>query len=375
MTANFLDQIKTPTLVLDKHRAQANLRRMSAKADAQGLRFRPHFKTHQSAEIGEWFRAEGVTAITVSSMRMAAYFAAHGWDDILVAFPVNLREMEAIRTLAAQVHLGLLVESLESIERLAADLPQSVDIWIKIDSGMHRAGLDVGDSDAVFALAQTVLEHKNFTLRGLLTHAGQTYHAHYPEEIRQMYAGSVQAMNVLRGELENRLDMKLEISAGDTPGCTLCADLGPVDELRPGNFIFFDAMMHDLGVCAWEDVAVAVACPIVALHPARSEAVIYGGSIHLSKELIEADGRGFYGYAAFPSAHGWQPADAHSQVVSLSQEHGIVRLAPRDFERLQIGDLLYVLPVHSCLVVDALKNYRCLDGRQIETLNSCPALD
>jgi len=175
--------------------------------------------------------------------------------------------------------------------------------------------------------------------------------------------------------LENRLDMKLEISAGDTPGCTLCADLGPVDELRPGNFIFFDAMMHDLGVCAWEDVAVAVACPIVALHPARSEAVIYGGSIHLSKELIEADGRGFYGYAAFPSAHGWQPADAHSQVVSLSQEHGIVRLAPRDFERLQIGDLLYVLPVHSCLVVDALKNYRCLDGRQIETLNSCPALD
>ena len=128
MTANFLDQIKAPTLLLDKNRAQANLRRMAAKAAAQKVRFRPHFKTHQSAEIGEWFRAEGVTAITVSSMRMAAYFAAHGWEDILVAFPVNLREIEEIRTLSEQVHLGLLVESPESVERLAADsrLPAAV---------------------------------------------------------------------------------------------------------------------------------------------------------------------------------------------------------------------------------------------------------
>ncbi len=159
MTANFLDQIKTPTLVLDQTRAQANLRRMAAKAAAQQVRFRPHFKTHQSAEIGEWFRAEGVRAITVSSMRMAAYFAAHGWDDILVAFPVNLREMEEIRTLAAQVRLGLLVESGESVERLAAELPQNVDIWLKIDSGCtarvgctgHRYG---------FGVARTVLEHE-----------------------------------------------------------------------------------------------------------------------------------------------------------------------------------------------------------------------
>ena len=371
MTANFLDQIKTPTLVLDQTRAQANLRRMAAKAAAQQVRFRPHFKTHQSAEIGEWFRAEGVRAITVSSMRMAAYFAAHGWDDILVAFPVNLREMEEIRTLAAQVRLGLLVESGESVERLAAELPQNVDIWLKIDSGMHRTGLDVRDTDMALELARTVLEHETFTFRGLLTHAGQTYHVLSPGEVRKMYAASVQAMNVLSGELESRLGVKLEVSVGDTPGCTLCGDFGPVDEIRPGNFIFFDAMMHDLGVCAWEEVAVAVACPVVALHPARNEALIYGGSIHLSKELIEADGRGFYGYAAFPTPLGWQPADANSRVVSLSQEHGIVRLTQRDFGRLRIGDLLYILPVHSCLVVEALKGYRCLDGTRIDTLNSC----
>jgi D-serine deaminase-like pyridoxal phosphate-dependent protein len=375
MTADFLNSIQTPTLVLNETRARRNLKRMTAKAAAQQIRFRPHFKTHQSAEIGEWFRTEGITAITVSSMSMAAYFAGHGWNDILVAFPVNLREMDAICNLATKVRLGLLVESTWSVDRLAAALQTPVDIWIKIDSGMHRAGLDVKDSGDVFALAQAVRQHPQMRLRGLLTHAGQTYHAHSPEEIRRMYAGSVQAMNLLRKELEGRMGMKLEVSAGDTPGCTLCGDLGPLDEIRPGNFVFFDAMMHDLGVCAWEDVAVAVACPVVALHPDRCEAVIYGGSIHLSKEYLEAEGQVFYGYAAFPTDDGWQPGDPSSRVISLSQEHGVVRLAQADFERLKVGDLLYILPVHSCLVVDALKSYRCLNGREIAALNSCTVND
>ena len=198
MTADFQDSIQTPTLVLNETRARRNLKRMAAKAAAQQIRFRPHFKTHQSAEIGEWFRTEGITAITVSSMSMAAYFAGHGWNDILVAFPVNLREMDAICNLATKVRLGLLVESTWSVDRLAAALQTPVDIWIKIDSGMHRAGLDVKDSGDVFALAQAVRQHPQMRLRGLLTHAGQTYHAHSPEEIRRMYTGSVQAMNLLR---------------------------------------------------------------------------------------------------------------------------------------------------------------------------------
>jgi D-serine deaminase-like pyridoxal phosphate-dependent protein len=110
---------------------------------------------------------------------------------------------------------------------------------------------------------------------------------------------------------------------------------------------------------------------VVALHPARREAIVYGGSIHLSKEFLQADGQIFYGYAAFADEHGWQPADPASRVISLSQEHGIVHLVLQDFERLHVGDLLFVLPVHSCLAVDALKYYRCLDGRRIETLHSC----
>ena len=82
-------QIAKPTLLLDTQKVRRNITRMAEKVQRSGVRLRPHFKTHQSAVIDEWFRAQGITDITVSSVDMAIYFARHGWDDITIAFPVN----------------------------------------------------------------------------------------------------------------------------------------------------------------------------------------------------------------------------------------------------------------------------------------------
>ena len=76
-----LEHIRKPTLFLDEVKCRANIRMMSEKAKANGVIFRPHFKTHQSVEIGNWFREEGTQAITVSSVGMAGYFAKAGWRD------------------------------------------------------------------------------------------------------------------------------------------------------------------------------------------------------------------------------------------------------------------------------------------------------
>src|SRR5512140_3613959 len=113
------EDIVKPTLLVDESRVRGNIARMAEKARRQGVRFRPHFKTHQSVEIGEWFREEGVHQITVSSLDMAEYFAAAGWDDITLAFPVNLRQLPGLSSLAWRVRLGLLIESPESAAALA----------------------------------------------------------------------------------------------------------------------------------------------------------------------------------------------------------------------------------------------------------------
>ena len=79
-------QVTEPTMVLNEEVCKSNIARMAAKAKAANVVFRPHFKTHQSREIGEWFRASGVDKITVSSLNMAMKFAEWGWNDITVAF-------------------------------------------------------------------------------------------------------------------------------------------------------------------------------------------------------------------------------------------------------------------------------------------------
>jgi D-serine deaminase-like pyridoxal phosphate-dependent protein len=99
--------ISKPTLLLDSEKARRNIDTMVQKAKDGRVHFRPHFKTHQSAEIGEWFRQAGVSAITVSSVDMALYFAAHGWDDILIAFPVNTRQPKSLNKLAHEIKLHL----------------------------------------------------------------------------------------------------------------------------------------------------------------------------------------------------------------------------------------------------------------------------
>jgi len=69
-----LKGIKKPTLVLDENKCRSNIAMMAEKAKRSGVIFRPHFKTHQSVTIGNWFRDEGIENITVSSVTMASFF-------------------------------------------------------------------------------------------------------------------------------------------------------------------------------------------------------------------------------------------------------------------------------------------------------------
>ncbi len=363
------DTIEKPTLLLDEERTRANIQRMADKARQQGIHFRPHFKTHQSTVIGEWFRPYGVNRITVSSLEMAAYFAAAGWQDITIAFPVNLRQATAIQQLAERINLGILVESLDAVHYLGNYLTAGVDVWFKIDTGARRTGLAWDNTPAAASLVRAAQTYATLRPRGLLTHAGNTYAAGDAAEVCRRYQQSVANLNALRDELHASGLGPLEISVGDTPGCTLCPELGPVDEIRPGNFVFYDAEQFYFGTCSAAEVSVAVACPLVALHPERQQAVIYGGAIHLSKDFFMQGDLRNYGYVALPHNHGWSDPLPGAYVAGMSQEHGILHLEPEQFEHLHTGDLVCILPAHSCLTVSAMRQYRTLSGEIIPAMN------
>ena len=370
--------VTKPTLLLDAPRARRNIARMADKARRSGVRFRPHFKTHQSAVIGEWFRAEGVDCITVSSVTMARYFADNGWSNITIAFPVNVRELPAIDALAGQVQLHLLVESVATVQQLAAQLTHPVDVWIEVDTGYWRSGVPWNDAGNLSAVAGAVVGGSQLALQGLLSHAGQTYGAHGAEAIVVCAAETLARLEQARAGLMADGFLGLELSVGDTPASSVLADFTGIDELRPGNFVFYDLMQLRGGSCTAADVAVAVACPVVAIHPERHELVLYGGAVHLSKEhLVRPDGSADYGAVALVTERGWNTPLAGAWLRSLSQEHGVVRAEPDTFaavfDAVQVGDLLAVIPVHSCLTADFLKGYLTLDGEWIDMMPYSPS--
>lgn len=361
----FLSQIKSPTLLLDRAQVERNIDAMVGRARRSGVRFRPHFKTHQSAVIGDWFRRRGVSAITVSSVAMASYFADHGWEDITIAFPANIRQIEAINALAARTQLGLLVEAEETARFLAERLTAPVSVWLKIDVGYRRTGLAWDDEAGITAVAHTVQDAAKLRLAGLLTHAGHTYHARGREEVSAIYREMVERLSAARAHLA-RHGMSLLLSIGDTPSCSLVEDLSGVDEMRPGNFVFYDLMQWQIGACAPEQIAVAVACPIAAVHPEREQIVVHGGAIHFSKERMQGEGgRVEYGRVVPLTADGWGRMTPDAYLASLSQEHGVIQAGAALCRQARPGDLLAVLPVHSCLTAHLLHRYLTLGGEEI----------
>lgn len=358
--------IRTPTLLLDRERMRRNIAAMSDKARRSAVLFRPHFKTHQSPAIGEEFRQAGVTAITVSSVEMARRFARAGWRDITIAFPVNLREIEELRALARRVSLGLLVEGQESVEFLKAHLAEPAAVWIKVDTGTHRTGVPASDREAIVHLVRSLEGSQALRFRGLLSHIGHSPGPGSREQALRRHREEAATLNGIRDFLTARGIGPVLLSVGDTPSCSLVERFEGVDEVRPGTFVFYDLTQLAIGSCTEEQIALAVACPVVARHPERMEVVLYGGAVHLSKDFLETDGVRRYGAPAqrLPGG-GWGRIEESSYLRALSQEHGILKATARAFAAARIGDWIPVIPAHCCLAVHQLREFLTLDGERL----------
>ncbi len=357
--------ITKPTLLLDEKRCRRNIQFMADKSTQNEVTLRPHFKTHQSLEIGRWFKEAGVEKITVSSLDMAQYFSEE-WNDITVAFPVNILEIETINELAEKINLNVLAESTDTLKFLSENLNSRIGFFIKIDVGTHRTGINPEDKSKIDALLQLAKSSSTINFTGFLAHAGHTYQCRSQEAVQKVWGETIDIMKSLK---ESYLDEypDLILSVGDTPGCSVVDDFSGVDEIRPGNFVFYDLMQVQIGATDFDHIAVAMACPIVAIHESRNEMVVYGGGVHFSKDRLEDEELGtIYGKVVEPTGGSWGKVVPGMYIRSLSQEHGIVVAPPEELSKYEIGDYLVVLPVHSCMSADLFRKYLTTDGKWIE---------
>jgi len=339
---------------------------MAQKAILHKLVLRPHFKTHQSAQIAEWFRELGINSCTVSSVQMAEYFAKGNWNDITIAFPVNPFEVDSINKLASVVSLNILFSSAPNLLRSVKAITGKVGVFIEVDVGHGRSGVDPENTREIALMVNQIQENPNLMFKGFLTHAGHTYQANGTDEILKIHRDSLRKLTKLKAFWKESYP-DIIVSYGDTPSCSIADEFWGIDEIRPGNFVFYDVMQSQIGSCTTSDIAVAMICPVVDINQSRREAVIHCGAVHLSKDNIKLqNGETSFGMVCSFDGKNWGKPVEDLYVKSLSQEHGIISFT-NDFP-FKVGDLVAILPIHSCLTVDLMGEIKLNDGSTIQTM-------
>ena len=342
------DRIVKPTFVVSKERAIKNIQQLAQKCKDSNVVFRPHFKTHQSTVVGEWFKQCGVDKICVSSIEMAEKFVNSAWKDVSIVFPFNRRELKVLSGMANENTINILVEDAETVDFLNTNINYKLGVFIKIDVGYKRAGLDSKDINTIEAIALKIQQSNTMTFEGLLSHFGNNYNLIGAEAIIDEYEKNVGMLEVLRNQLRANYP-DIIISIGDTPTASLVPHFWGVDEMRPGNFVYYDWMQYLIGSCKLDQIASIMLCPVVAKHAERNELIIHGGAVHFSKEKLEHFG------AICDISEGFSTRAIQGVFLkSISQEHGIIKCTDSFFNDTNIGDLIGVIPIHSCLTANLM---------------------
>ncbi len=368
-------QLKKPALLFDEDRCRKNIRAMVDKAARHRVELNPHFKTHQSRIIGSWFREEGIGKITVSSLRMARYFYQDGWEDITIAFPVNIRQSDQLDDLAANINLTLFVNNLVAAQQLDQHLSNPVHVYTEIDTGYQRTGIPHKKLDAIERLLDHFEHSEWLEFKGFYTHAGQTYDATDNEQIAEIHSLTLHRLNRLKKRLSGKYP-DIRISIGDTPSCSISQNFAGVHSIHPGNFVFYDLNQFRISSCSIDQIAVALACPVVSRRPERRELILHGGAVHLSKQFeLTKDQQPYYGLPVTLETSGWSGPWSNSHLRSLSQEHGILKCNKEQFNAYEVGDLVGILPIHACLTCNLMGHYVSLENEQIDHMEEAAYVD
>ena len=99
-----------------------------------------------------------------------------------------------------------------------------------------------------------------------------------------------------------------------------------------------------------------VCCGMCAL---RSNVVF----VQLSKDvLLDSLRERIYGRPVMMQEKGWRLLDEANYLAGISQEHGVLKVTEEVYGTIDIGDCIGILPVHSCMTADLMKQYLSLEN-------------
>jgi len=357
-----MQNITRPRAIVLEKICRRNITAMAEKAKNMNAEFRPHFKTHQSTEIGRWFRDAGITGITVSTPEMAEYFIDDGWNDITIGFPFFRAQIDVLKRLSERCHFKLFVHDPQDVEALRKSFSNPLSVIIEIDAGYGRSGIAADDLDKIQDVILKTKDSEVVRFHGFYIHDGDTYKVKGKEEVEKIIKRSLQAFQNLKEYFPDAA-----LCLGDTPSGSLLSNLVGLDELSPGNLIFYDLMQINIGSCSFNDIGLLIQVPVAQEKPNSDECIIHGGAVHFSKDRISMDGSISFGQPVVLSKEGFIRKIDNTSLIALSQEHGTIKGLNSLKNAYGVKNLkeVWICPVHSCLTANLFREYHTPSGTVI----------
>ncbi|MEP7291816.1 MAG: alanine racemase [Chloroflexota bacterium] len=331
-------ELETPRVLIDLDRMEQNIERMQALCDDSGIALRPHIKTHKIPEIARMQINAGAVGIACQKVSEAEVFAQAGLDDIMIPYNIlGATKTARFADLALYNRMTTVADNLVVINGLsetAAALDIRLRVMVDLATEIERTGASVGQA---VELAQAIEANEHLHFAGLMV---------YP---------SNPTIRPIIQEVLTRLDeagIGVDTVSGGGTGAVLTArDLPELTEMRVGTYVFNDWQTAAKGWCSFDDCAMTVRATVIS-RPTETRAILDSGSKTLSSDVFE----GGYGYIVeYPDA----------RIYKLNEEHGFVDLSACT-TRPKIGEVVSIIPVHTCVVTNLYNVLYGVRGEQVE---------
>jgi D-threonine aldolase len=335
-TINNIDKFDSPALVLYPERIAENIRLLKSMVDDID-RLRPHVKTNKCIETAKMMVNEGIYKFKCATIPEAEMLAMCGATDIVLAYQPTLprlqRLIELIKNYPA-ARFACLVDNTNSAQQIADACAAEhivLDVYIDLDLGMHRTGIE--PANGALELYAFCASQQHIRIAGLHAYDGHLRNPDIGERTIACDKAFEQVEQLRDKIIANNLPEPL-IIAGGSPTFPIHARRREI-ECSPGTFIYWDRGYSV--VCAEQPfLPAAVLVTRVISLPGKTRLCLDLGHKGVASEN-EMDKRVY-----FLNASNLKP-------VSQSEEHLVVEAG--EHHGYQPGDVLYALPYHVCPTV------------------------
>ena len=252
--ANSRHLIATPALVCDLALLHSNIEQMASAAQAAGVALRPHVKSHKSASIAQRQLDAGAVGLSFAKLGEAEVIVeklnapdGHPGVSVLLTSPlVGRHSAERAAALAARCDLIVVGDDgdgVDELEAAAVAAEATISVLCDVDVGLGRTGV-IGPADALM-VCERVNVATRLQFRGVQGYGGHLQHIAGREHRRAATIESTERLRRVIDALESAGFRVAIRSGGGTGTMGLDVEVGVLNELQTGSYVFMDREYRD----------------------------------------------------------------------------------------------------------------------------------